>query len=146
MTRYLVLAVGRQARDPLLEAADDYLGRLQRFVPTDLQRIKEGGIEREAKGLLDKLPDSGRVVVLDERGAQPTTRELAQKLKGWEHLRQVSFVIGGADGLHDDVKARGHEMLALSRLTLPHRLALVLLLEQLYRAQAILRGTPYHRD
>jgi 23S rRNA (pseudouridine1915-N3)-methyltransferase len=60
-------------------------------------------------------------------------------------VRAAAFVVGGADGLHPDVKARAREAWSLSRLTLPHRLALVVLLEQLYRAHTVLRGEPYHR-
>ncbi len=132
----------------MLSAADDYLERLGRFVPTELVRVKEGGLDRERAELEKKLPRAGKLVVLDERGKEPTTRQLAEKLQGWAHegQSQVTFVIGGADGLHPEIKARGHELMALSKLTLPHRLAQVVLLEQLYRAHSLLRGAPYHRD
>jgi 23S rRNA (pseudouridine1915-N3)-methyltransferase len=73
--------------------------------------------------------------------------ELASVLGRWQRdaVRAVAFVVGGADGLHADVKAKARETWALSKLTLPHRLALVVALEQLYRAHTILKGEPYHR-
>ncbi len=145
--RYRVVCVGRKARDPLLEAADDYLGRLSRYVPTELLRLREGSIDSERKELLKVLGKGGRVVALDERGKEATTTELARRLESYAHSgeSQVTFVIGGADGLHPDVLALAHERWALSRFTLPHRMALALLAEQLYRAHTLLRGEPYHR-
>ena len=86
-------------------------------------------------------------VVLDERGTQATTRELAAWLQGWmAEGVSPAFVIGGADGLDDGVKARAARLLGLSKLTLPHALARVMLAEQLYRAVCIIKGHPYHRD
>jgi len=86
-------------------------------------------------------------VVLDERGVQATTRELAAWLQDWmAEGVSPAFVIGGADGLDDSVKARAGKLLGLSRLTLPHALARVLLAEQVYRAACIIKGHPYHRD
>jgi len=87
------------------------------------------------------------VVALDERGSAWTTRELAQRLQGWrDSSRDVAFVIGSADGLDDAVKRDASAVLALSALTLPHGLARVILIEQLYRAASVLSGHPYHRD
>jgi 23S rRNA (pseudouridine1915-N3)-methyltransferase len=86
-------------------------------------------------------------VVLDERGVQATTRELAGWLSGWmAEGVSPAFIIGGADGLDDSVKARASKQLGLSRLTLPHALARVMLAEQLYRSACIIKGHPYHRD
>jgi len=87
------------------------------------------------------------VSALDERGAQVSTRELATWLGArMQDGADLAFVIGGPDGLAPAVLARSRYTLALSRLTLPHALARVLLTEQLYRAHSILRGHPYHRD
>jgi 23S rRNA (pseudouridine1915-N3)-methyltransferase len=86
-------------------------------------------------------------VALDERGAQLTTRELAGWMSGWmAEGVSPAFIIGGADGLDDSVKARAGKQLGLSKLTLPHALARVVLAEQLYRAMCIIKGHPYHRD
>jgi 23S rRNA (pseudouridine1915-N3)-methyltransferase len=86
-------------------------------------------------------------VVLDERGTQITTRELAAWLQGWmAEGVSPAFVIGGADGLDDSVKTRAVKLLGLSKLTMPHALARVMLAEQLYRSVCIIKGHPYHRD
>ena len=132
--------------DPLLEAADLYLERLERYATVELVRLKESGLESERDAISSRLKKDDRLVILDEHGAQVTTLDLASRLRRWQELdRDVALVVGGADGVHPDLKARAHETLALSKLTLPHRLAQVLLLEQLYRAHTILRGEPYHR-
>ena len=87
-------------------------------------------------------------VVLDERGAQTTSRELAQKIGAWELSgpRDFALIIGGADGHDDELRAAAGWLWALSRLTFQHELALLVALEQLYRAYAIKAGMPYHRD
>ena len=101
----------------------------------------------EAERILAALPAGCVPVVLDERGTQATTRELALWLQGWmDEGVSPAFVIGGADGLDDSVKARAGKLLGLSKLTLPHALARVMLAEQLYRSVCIIKGHPYHRD
>lgn len=136
---------------------DDYVRRMPSDLPLMLTEIKpghrvageDGGRARqlEAERILAALPAGCVPVVLDERGAQATTRELAAWLQGWmAEGVSPAFVIGGADGLADSVKARAGKLLGLSKLTLPHALARVLLVEQLYRAVCIIKGHPYHRD
>ena len=92
------------------------------------------------------LPKGGRVVALDEHGAQMTTVQLSQQLSIWQQQGgDVSFVIGGADGLDAEFKENADMLLRLSNMTLPHGLVRVILAEQLYRAWSILRNHPYHR-
>jgi 23S rRNA (pseudouridine1915-N3)-methyltransferase len=86
------------------------------------------------------IPKGARVVVLDERGKDLTTAQFAKLLQ-----RETAFVIGGADGLDETIKAAADLQLRLSPLTLPHALAQVVLMEQLYRAATLLTGHPYHR-
>lgn len=145
--RYRLLCIGRKANDPLLAAAEDYASRLSRFVPTEVVRLREGSATSERDELLRRLTSDDFVFALDEHGTELDTVSLANRLGGLagRGVRAVAFVIGGADGLHADVKSRAKEILSLSRLTLPHRLAQVVLLEQLYRAHSLLRGEPYHR-
>lgn len=102
----------------------------------------------EGAALLAAVPARAKVVLLDERGKDLSSRELADKMKNWqeEGLSDLVFVIGGADGLTDEVKGRGDFTLGLGRKTWPHKLARVMLMEQLYRAQQINAGHPYHRD
>ena len=136
---------------------DDYVRRMPPDLPLMLTEIKPGhrvagedgspARQLEAERILAALPAGCVPVVLDERGAQATTRELAAWLQGWmAEGVSPAFVIGGADGLADSVKARAGKLLGLSKLTLPHALARVLLVEQVYRAVCIIKGHPYHRD
>jgi len=92
------------------------------------------------------LPKGGRVIALDEHGAHMTTVQLSQQLSIWQQKGgDVSFVIGGADGLDAEFKKNADMLLRLSNMTLPHGLVRVILAEQLYRAWSILRNHPYHR-
>ncbi len=147
MNRYRIIWIGRRSRDPLHEAADDYLGRLQRYARVDMIHLKDSTKEKEGNAILALLPPGERVVALDERGQPLTTMTMAHTLNAWMHggKTQTTLVIGGADGLDARVVQRADALWALSALTLPHRLALVVLLEQLYRSHTILKQEPYHR-
>lgn len=104
-------------------------------------------IEAEGALILARLEPSERVVLLDERGTQLSSKELAAMLAQWQgDRRDLCFVIGGPDGVSDACRRRADTTLSLSRLTLPHGLARVLLAEQLYRAHALRTGHPYHRE
>jgi 23S rRNA (pseudouridine1915-N3)-methyltransferase len=96
---------------------------------------------KDEKRLVAALPKGTNVIVLDERGRDYTTREFAELLKS-----ETAFVIGGPDGLSAQVKARAALVLRVSSFTLPHALAQVVLLEQIYRAASLLIGHPYHRE
>ena len=136
---------------------EDYARRMPPDLPLSLIELKPGhrvagedgdkARKLEAERILAALPPGSVPVVLDERGTQVTTRELADWLRGWMHEGvSPAFIIGGADGLDASVKARAGKLLGLSKLTLPHALARVMLVEQLYRASCILKNHPYHRD
>jgi 23S rRNA (pseudouridine1915-N3)-methyltransferase len=139
--------VGRRARDPLLESADTYLDRLKHYARAELVRVREGSMQSEAQALLAQVSPGDHVVMLDERGAMLSTQELYKQVNTWQQRsqRDVVLIIGGADGLHPDVKARANQQWSLSRFTMPHRMAQVVLLEQLYRVHTMLRGEQYHR-
>jgi len=101
----------------------------------------------EAKRILAAIPERAGVVALDERGELWSTRDLAARLAAWmQHTPEVVWLVGGADGLAPECLARADARWSLSRLTLPHALVRVVLAEQLYRAETLLRGHPYHRD
>lgn len=152
-----LIAVGHKMPGWVDAGFDDYARRMPPDLPLRFTAIKPGhrtagedgarARQIEAERILAALPEGSVAVVLDERGTQVTTRELAQWMQGWmgEGV-SPAFVIGGADGLDDRVKARAGRLMGLSRLTLPHALARVVLAEQLYRAACILKGHPYHRD
>lgn len=135
----------------------DYARRMPPDLPLNLVEIKPGhraagedgsrARQLEADRIFAALPAGSTLVALDERGSQLGTRELAGWISGWmAEGVSPAFVIGGADGLDERVKARATRQLGLSRLTLPHALARVVLAEQLYRAVCIIKGHPYHRD
>lgn len=103
-------------------------------------------LQAESERIQTVLPSGCYIIVLDESGKQVTTMKLAEMMDRWMEFGQdVAFIIGGADGLHQDIKQMAHEKLTLSAMTLPHGLARVLLAEQLYRAFSINRNHPYHR-
>ena len=152
-----IIAVGHKMPDWVSAGYEDYARRMPPDMALALTEIKPGhrvagedgarAREIEAERIVAALPQACIPVVLDERGAQASTRELADWLRRWrDEGVSPAFVIGGADGLDDNVKARAHKLLGISRLTLPHALVRVVLAEQLYRAVTILKGHPYHRD
>ncbi|WP_242372904.1 23S rRNA (pseudouridine(1915)-N(3))-methyltransferase RlmH [Anaeromyxobacter sp. SG26] len=152
--RLRVVAVGRDRSGLYAPAIEEYAKRLGRYARFELVEVPEArkhagtaqAKEEEAGSLLAKLGPRERVVALDERGAEWTSVQLAERVRRWtEGGRDVALVIGGSDGLSRAVLDRAEETLALSRLTLAHRLARLVLVEQLYRAMTILRGEPYHK-
>ena len=102
----------------------------------------------EAELLLSSIPDKAKIVVLDEHGETLSSREFANKIRTWQvgGTDTIAFLIGGADGHGQKVKDRANLTLSFGRMTLPHFLMRAVLAEQIYRAQTILDGHPYHRD
>jgi 23S rRNA (pseudouridine1915-N3)-methyltransferase len=145
-----LLAVGKDRRGPEAEIFERYAARIR---PTlTLVEFSEGigsPVEikrREGNALLAALARQDFVIALDQGGDMPDSAKLAKRLGGWmEAARRLNFVIGGAEGLDAAVLARADATLSLGRLTWPHLLVRPLLAEQLYRAQTILAGHPYHR-
>jgi 23S rRNA (pseudouridine1915-N3)-methyltransferase len=155
--RVRVIAVGTRMPQWVRSACDDYLTRLAPQLAVTLTEIEpavRSGAARtpkarasEGERLLAALRATDHAVALDEHGAQLTTREFTAWLETRMHAgADLALLLGGADGLAPEVLSRSNFTLALSKLTLPHALARVLLLEQLYRAMSILRQHPYHRD
>jgi 23S rRNA (pseudouridine1915-N3)-methyltransferase len=103
---------------------------------------------REAELILAALPTGARLVALDQRGSEWSSRDLADRLRGWQDggTGAIAFAIGGAEGLGAAVIERADVVLSLGAMTWPHLLCRCMLLEQLYRAQQILAGHPYHRE
>lgn len=139
------------------EAVGDYAKRFGREIQFSLKEIKPEkrgagvnaaqGMAAEEKRLLEALPHGAFLVVLDERGQAPTSKQLAEHLSSWQQNGEhVCFIIGGADGMTDALKQKARLMMRLSSLTLPHGMVRVLLTEQLYRAVSILHNHPYHRE
>ncbi len=149
-----VVAIGKDRSGLFAPAVEEYVGRLARHVKLEVVELPEArrhagtprAKDEEGEAILARLGERERVVLLDERGVEETSAAFARRVERWlSRAQDVALVVGGSDGLSDALRARGDETLALSRLTLPHRLARVVLVEQLYRAMTILRGEPYHK-
>lgn len=136
-----ILAVGKLRDAWVKDGCDEYLKRLRGKLPLEIIEVKDD------TELARKIPPRYRLWALDERGKQFSSEELAGTLKQTMNAGEqgIAFLIGGADGLPRALVDKAHFTWSLGRLTLPHRLARIILLEQLYRAQSILRGEPYHR-
>jgi 23S rRNA (pseudouridine1915-N3)-methyltransferase len=150
--KLLILAVGRQKPGPLQELEQLYARRIT--FPLTIREVEERRKlapaelkSREAALLLDAVPKAATIVALDERGETLSSLGFAQKLGRWrDQGNDVAFLIGGADGLAETVLQQARLTLSLGAMTWPHLLVRGMLLEQIYRAQQILAGHPYHRE
>lgn len=153
-----LLQIGKMQSKIFAKAFDDYFARLKHYVPfecvelpdlkssksltTEQQKVKEGEM------LLAQFAPSDKVVLLDERGTEHTSREFA----GWLEremaggARRLVFVVGGPYGFSEAVYARANGKISLSRMTLTHEMVRLFFIEQIYRAMTILRNEPYHHD
>lgn len=140
--RIFVVAVGK-LKDPALQSiCDEYRQRTRSFLRMDELEVRSCDVIRQRM-----KSQAGLHILLDERGQQYDSATWAERLKTWQQMAisQLSFYIGDADGFTDEDRQIAHEIWGLSRLTLPHRLARVILFEQLYRAATLLAGHPYHK-
>lgn len=143
--RVRVCTVGKPRLEYARLGLEEYASRLRRSRKFELIHVREGTQAQEAQRLLEASEGFVRVV-LDERGELVDTLTLRQRLAEWELAgEKVAFLIGGAEGHTEQTRSQAHWLLSLSRLTLQHELALVVLLEQLYRVETLKRGEPYHR-
>lgn len=151
-----IISVGHRMPDWVELGCAEYLKRMPREMPVEIVEIKpdkrasgKNAVqvqEAESKRIIEA---AGRdyLIALDEHGQEVTTLQLAERMENWlGGGRDVSLVIGGADGLHTDVKTRAGWLWSLSKLTLPHGMVRVLLAEQLYRAHSVINNHPYHRE
>ncbi len=154
--KLLVIAVGNRMPKWVEAAVSEYQKRFPRELKLEFREIaperRDGrgsearAMELEAKQILAALPKRCHVVALDERGKQYSSEELAGRVEAWESAGcDIALIVGGPNGLTDEVRSRADELWSLSRLTLPHPLVRVFLAETLYRAWSISAGLPYHR-
>jgi 23S rRNA (pseudouridine1915-N3)-methyltransferase len=148
-----IAAVGRLRAGPMRTLYDDYAGRLS--WPLTVREVElrqplsvEERRRREATLLRAALPPGALLIVLDERGSGLTSAAFAERLGGWRDggIANLAFVIGGADGVDQSLQSEAKLLLSLGTMTWPHQLVRGMLAEQLYRAQQILAGHPYHRS
>lgn len=154
--KLLIVAVGQRVPDWAQTAYDDYAKRFPPELKVELKAVKteprasktlETLYAAERERIEAAISRGMRVVVLDERGTNLTTKALAQRLQDWQLSGDdVALVIGGPDGLEPAFRQAAHERIRLSDLTLPHAMVRVLLIEQLYRAWSVNAGHPYHRE
>ena len=145
--------VGKTRNPSLHKLSQDYIARIGHFLPLKIVEVKEpqgGGnkrVEAEGKKLLETMDSSDRVVMLDPKGKTWTSQQLAAFMQKHmtEDPRQLTFVIGGFDGLSEEVKRRADIHWSLSPLTFTHELTRVVLLEQIYRALSIIHNLPYSK-
>jgi 23S rRNA (pseudouridine1915-N3)-methyltransferase len=143
--RVVIIAVGKLKERALRELVDEYYDRVRRHVGCDELELREG---KNTEGALRAaIPQGAHVVAMEIGGRETDSVGFARQLERWGATGKgvVAFLIGGADGLPPEVSRAAHERLSLSKMTLAHRVARVVLAEQIYRATTIWRNEPYHR-
>ncbi len=151
-----ILAVGNKMPSWINLAFSEYAKRLCQEITIHLSEIKpekrnngknkEQILLAEYKRIKAVIPTGSRLIILDENGEHWTTKQLASTIERWlQEGKDTAFIIGGPDGLHDEIKSSAQCIWSLSKLTFPHGLVRVMLAEQLYRAQSLIENHPYHR-
>ena len=148
--KFTFVWVGKTRDSNYKALQDEYLRRLSHFVRCEVVEIRETGApdpETEGKRILDRLNHSSFVCLLDVTGESLTSEQLAKKVEKWQNagIKEVTFIIGGADGTSPEVAEKADHRLSLSFLTFTHEMARVVMLEQLYRAHTIIKGFPYQK-
>jgi 23S rRNA (pseudouridine1915-N3)-methyltransferase len=156
--RYQLITIGNVKRSFYADGCAFYLERLKNYAKVDVLEIKEHGLKKHSASQAETVKQaeseallkaaSGFVVALDETGKTFTSEKLSQRITTLENqsISLVSILIGSAEGHSETLKKTANELWSLSALTLPHELARLMLLEQLYRAETIRAGHPYHRQ
>jgi Uncharacterized conserved protein len=149
-----VIWTGKTKDARLRELQLDYEKRLSHFTRCEIVEIRERagsgsktGIDKDSKSISDRLSNGAVTVLLDPAGSNWSSPELAAQIQRWENqgTKEVAFIIGGPHGVSPELAARVQQRWSLSRLTLTHEMARVILLEQLYRAYTIIHGLPYQK-
>ena len=150
-----VVVVGK-VREPLAAAVAEYESRAARYWPLTVHEVREEPArgnaspdvvrQREAERMLERVPAAAHLVVCDERGVGLTSEQFSTWLSDRrDRAQDVAFAVGGAFGVHAGLRSRAGTLLSLAPWTLPHELARLVLVEQLYRAGTLVRGEPYHK-
>ena len=147
MLKITVIAVGKLKERFWRDACAEYLKRLEGHCKISVREVPDSNPQQEAALIMDALPDKALLIVLDIAGKPTSSEALAQRSERYtvEGASHLAFVIGGSDGLTDAVKAQAAIRMSFGPLTLPHNLARVVLLEQIYRAFKIIKCEPYHK-
>ena len=152
-----ILWVGKTKNSPIRSLLEDYLDRVRHMVPVEVIEVRDPSKARNLRGdqlvaadeqeVLKALSGHSRVVVLDEKGTQFSSAEMARWLAGEQNrgTKEITFVVGGPNGIGSRVSALAKLKLSLGKMTWTHEMCRVLMIEQVYRAFCILRNIPYHR-
>ena len=145
--KFRFLWVGKTKDKNWRALQEEYLARLSHFVRTEIIELKDGSREIESKRILENVNQSHFVCLLDVKGQPASSHELAKAIENWQNrgLKEVTFIIGGAEGVASEVVERADYSLSLSFLTFTHEMARVVLLEQIYRAYRIIKVFPYQK-
>lgn len=145
--RFRFIWVGKTKNRNWLALQEDYLARLSHFVKHEIVEIRDSDKETEGNRILEKLNHSSFVCLFDVEGKTVSSHGVAKEIENWQNggLKDIAFVIGGADGISTKVADRANFRLSLSFLTFTHEMARVVMLEQLYRAFTIIKGFPYQK-
>lgn len=151
--RFRIIWIGKTRDQRIRALCDDYLERLSHFVKCEVTELKDlgrsdkTGIDKDTQRISDALRSGAVTVLMDPQGVEWTSQQLAGQVASWEGsgIKEVAFVIGGPNGLSPEFVSRAEKRWSLTRLTLTHEMARVLLLEQLYRAYTIVHGLPYQK-
>ena len=153
-----LLCIGKTDDKKMTEFISYYMTRLPKHWNFDIVEISDIKNARnltsellkkeEAKLFLSQIENADLVVLLDEKGKQFTSREFAQKLETWQNssIKRICLLIGGAYGFSEEMYARAQEKISLSKMTFTHQMIRLFIVEQIYRADQILQGKPYHND
>jgi 23S rRNA (pseudouridine1915-N3)-methyltransferase len=152
MLKFDVIAAGRLRKGPLFELSQEYMKRTTWSLTVYEVESKQSDARavkiEEIKKISEHIKEGAFVIVLDERGNGLKSMDFAHMLRRLQDSgeRHIQFIIGGADGLSDEIRGRANLLLSFGQQTWPHMLARIMLLEQIYRAQQIISGHPYHRE
>ncbi|HEX8491356.1 MAG TPA: 23S rRNA (pseudouridine(1915)-N(3))-methyltransferase RlmH [Pyrinomonadaceae bacterium] len=152
--RLRLIWVGKTKNEHIRALVEDYLQRLKRFVRCEVMELEQSrakgvqeGIADESQRILSALRTDALTILLDVEGKEWSSQALAAEVEKWQvaGTKEVAFIIGGHQGVSGEVVKRAHLRWSLSRLTLTHEMARILLVEQLYRAYTIVHGWPYQK-
>ncbi len=160
MLNITIICIGKLKEQYLRDASAEYVKRLssacklniielggEKLSDNPSQKEIENALSTEAKRIIEKIPKGSTVYTMCIEGKQRTSEELSREIDalGVSGVSSLVFIIGGSFGLSDEVKALSHQRLSMSKMTFPHQLARIMLLEQIYRAMQISLGTKYHK-
>lgn len=154
--KFEIIAVGKLKNQHYRALTDDYLNRVEHYVPVEEIEVRNSSVRdqnvdkgkrEEADALMAAASEGAYDIALDEGGKQVSSRQFASWIDDWmiSGYKYVSFYVGGADGLDREIRKSARRTMSLSKMTMPHEMARMVLAEQIYRAMSIIRGEPYHR-